>query len=303
MSLTIAEIYSTRFGTKLPLPRVVQDNIAKLRIVPVSYKPYRAPHHHKHIVKHKHEPRLPENWRENVLKEYVSKLKDKGDPDYFEMFAILNKLAPSNLSVLLSEALLILNKRDEQFRLRVSTLMFNKAITDNMFSIVMSDFAKQIAETIPDIKIDIKTQIELFPKLYNVEDTIVYPSSDDPKFDDKVVEWMSQKNKRRGYAKFLTQLFIRELVDGDVMKNGLENVLRDLDELTKKPKTETSEETTTHLVDFIFESSKILPSTHKDLRDLISVRISDILKMPRSEVPSLCMRSRFKLEDALKCVQ
>jgi hypothetical protein len=302
MSLTIAEIYSTRFGTKLPLPRIVQDNIARLRIVPVSYKPYRVSHH-KHTVKHKHEPRLPDNWRENVLKEYVSKLKDKGDPDYFEMFAILNKLAPSNLSVLLAEALTLFNKRDQQFRLRVATLMFNKAITESMFSVVMAEFVKQLAETIPEIRADIQTQIELFPKLYNIEDTIVYPSSDDPKFDDKVVEWMSQKNKRRGYAKFLTQLFILNLVDTCVMKNGLESVLRDLDELTKKPKTETSEEATTHLVDFIFESSKILPSTQTDLRVLISSRISDILKIPRPDVPSLCMRSRFKLEDALKCVQ
>lgn len=304
MSLTVADIYSTRFCEKLPLPDVVQDNIARLRISPAAYKPVRPPPRHNHKHKHEHAQRiLPENWRENVLKDYVSMLKDKGDPDYFDMFAILNKLAASNCEKLTGEALELLKKRDEQFRLRCTTLMFNKAITDAMFSVVIADMAKKLVETIPDIKADFQTHIEMFPKLYDINDTVTYPAAGDPEFDNKVVKWMSQKQKKRGCAKFMTQLYVRNMVSQDSMKNSLHLVIRDLEELVRKPKTESSEETTTSLVDFIFECSKVLPVTSSELRSLIRTAGSEILKIPRTETTSLCMRSRFKLEDTVKCVQ
>jgi hypothetical protein len=301
MSLTVANVYEVRFCEKLPLPQLVQDNIARLRISPATYKPVRPPMKHKH--KHDHSRILPDNWRENVLKDYVSKLKDKGDADYFDMFGILNKLAPSNLDKLTGEALELLKKRDEQFRLRCSTLMFNKAITDSLFSVVIADMAKKLVETFPDIKTDFQTQIEMFPKLYDINDTITYPVAGDPEFDNKVVLWMSQKQKKRGCAKFMTQLYVRDMVSTESMKQSLQVVIRDLEELVRKPKTETTEETTTSLVDFLFECSKVLPPTASELRATIHSSGSDILKIPRAETTSLCMRSRFKLEDTVKCVQ
>jgi hypothetical protein len=302
MSLTVAQIYSVRFATKLSLPRSVQDNIAKLRIVPVTFKPFRQPPQKHAVFRHK-QPSLPENWREKAISEYVSKLKDKGDPDYYEMFAMLNKLAPANMDILSKEAVKILTKRDEQFRLRISTLMFNKAITEPIFSSVIADFAKILVDTIPDIVEDLHTQIMLFPKLYDTAETITYPTSGDSDFDNKVIKWFGQKQKRRGYSKFMTQLFVRSLVSEEVIHNSIKHVIDDMNDTARQKHTSMTEENTTHLVDFLFECGKALPVSSEKLRKLLYVSASESLKVSRSELPSLCMRSRFKLEDLVKCVQ
>lgn len=303
MSLTSIDIFALRNCVKLPLPKTVQDNIARLRITPAQYKPVR------HITKprnhhHHHAPRiLQENWRERVLVEYVSKIKDKDDPDYFEVFSIFNKLAPSNMDLLSKEAITIIQKRDEQFRLRITTLLFDKAISDNIFASVMADCALKLSEPIPEVKEDLNTQIRMFSKLYNMEETVVFPSAEDPEFDAKVVNWMKQKTKRRGYSKFMTQLFVRKLVPEDLIQQTIQSVFEDLNETAKKKKIEQTEENVTHFVDFLFECAKILPPTCTELRSLIRNSATEFLKIPRPDVPSLCMRSRFKLEDAVKCVQ
>jgi hypothetical protein len=81
------------------------------------------------------------------------------------------------------------------------------------------------------------------------------------------------------------------------------HVSADLAAMAKQPKSEQSEENTTQYVDFLFETAKILPSSAKELRSLLSTFIESILEVPRPNLPSLNMRSRFKLEDAIKCVQ
>jgi len=73
--------------------------------------------------------------------------------------------------------------------------------------------------------------------------------------------------------------------------------------MAKQPKSEQSEENTTQYVDFLFETAKILPPTANDLRTLMKGFIQSVLEIPRAELPSLNMRSRFKMEDAVKCVQ
>lgn len=302
MSLTVAQIYSVRFGAKLSLPKSVQDNIAKLRIVPVTFKPFRqAPQ--RNVAFRQKQSSLPENWREKVLVDYVSKLKDKGDPDYYEVFANLNKLAPANIDKLSAETLVILSKRDEQFRLRVSTLMFNKAITEPLFSSVIGDFAKSLVSTFPEIVEDLHTQIMLFPKLYDTSETCVYPTHEDPDFDSKVVKWFGQKEKRKGYSKFMTELFVRSLVSEEIIHNSIKHVVDDINETASQKHTSMTEENTTHLVDFLFQCGKALPVSAVSLRKLLLDSALVTLKRPRPELPSLCMRSRFKLEDLVKCVQ
>jgi hypothetical protein len=142
MSLTVAQVYSVRFGTKLSLPRIVQDNIAKLRISAAAYKPVRHAQKHHPKQHHKSDPTASENWRIRCLAGYVSRIKDNEDKDYHNIFAMLNKVAPSNLKDLVTQASDIIASRDEEFRLRISALLFNKAITENAFVNVMADFAK-----------------------------------------------------------------------------------------------------------------------------------------------------------------
>lgn len=298
MSLTVSQIYSVRYGTKLALPRGVQDNIARLRITPAVYKPFRPA---------KHTPYRPrqeiENWRIKSLSAYVGKLKDKADPDYSEVFGILNIINTQNLVSLSNQAIALISKRDADFRLRVSTLLFNKAITESLFGGIMADCAVRLNTAIPDIQGDIITQLNMFTKLYDINDTLVYPRDGEEGFDDKVILWMKQKNTRRGYAKFVTHLYIRDLITEELMAATIQSVLKDLLESAQQPKSERTEENTTQYVDFLFESSKVLPVTSKAIRSIINERVQGILAIPKPDIPSLCMRSRFRLEDALKCVQ
>jgi hypothetical protein len=297
MSLTVAQVYGVRFAEKLSLPKIVQDNIARLRITPVAFKPYRPP------VRAPYRPKPVENWRENALVEAVRRVKERDDPEYDEVFSSLNKIAPRTLDKLSEKIVLNIKKRDEIFRLRITTLLFDMAISQSGYAILMSDCAKKLASEVPEIKEDLVTQTEMFPKLYNMTETLIYPSSEEAGYADKVVEWMRLKDKRRGYAKFMTQLFVRELVSEQMVGECMTHVSADLIGMAKQEKSEQSEENTTQYVDFLFETAKILPSSAKDLRTLMKAFIQTVLSIPRSDLPSLNMRSRFKLEDAMKCVQ
>ena len=305
MSLSVAQVYSVRFGTKLALPRLVQDNIAKLRISAAVYKPVRYPqkHHHPKQHHHKHDPTAAENWRIRSLAGYVSRIKDDGDPEYAEIFAMLNKLSGSNLVSLSDQTTTIIAKRDQEFRLRVSALLFNKAISESMFAGVMADFAVKLNTANSEIREDLILQANMFPTLYDINTTLTYPSSTEIGYTDKVVLWMKQKDKRRGYAKFLTQLFVRNLVTDEIMIGSLENVISEMKTIAKEPRTEQTDENTTQFVDFIMESAKLLPVGAKTVRELIKTSLTEFLAIPRADLPSLGMRSRFRLEDALKCVQ
>jgi hypothetical protein len=306
MSLTISQVYSVRFGVKLPLPKSVQDNIARLRITPVAYKPFRPPPKHGSFrPRHEHhvKPTVRDNWREKSLSNYVSILKDKGDPDYFEVFSILNKICASNLNELSKQIIEILHKRDQEFRLRVTTLLFDKAISEHLFAGVLADCAFQLNNEFSEVSEDFVTQAKMFTKLYDINTTLTYPVSTEPDFADKVVHWMKQKEKRRGYAKFLTQLFVRNLITEDIIVTSIQDVITEMTITAKQAKHEQTEENTTQYVDFLFESSKVLPSSAVDLRNTIKTALLEFLAIPRPLLPNLCMRSRFRLEDTLKCVQ
>jgi hypothetical protein len=297
MSLTVAQVYGVRFADKLPLPKIVQDNIARLRITPVAFKPYRPP------LRAPYRAKPVENWRENALVEAVRRVKERDDPEYDEVFGSLNKIAPRTLDKLSEKIVLNIKKRDEIFRLRVTTLLFDMAISQSGYAILMADCSKKLVSEIPEIQEDLIAQTEMFPKLYNMTETLTYPSSEEAGYADKVVEWMKLKDKRRGYAKFMTQLFVRELVTEQTVGECMSHVSADLVAMAKQVKTEQSEENTTQYVDFLFETAKILPATAKSLRTLMNLFIQTVLDIPRIELPSLNMRSRFKLEDAIKCVQ
>jgi len=301
MPLTVENVYSVRFGAKLPLPQMVQGNIAKLRIVPVIYKPIR-PVHAKHNG-FRNKPALSANWREVALVDVARRVKEREDPEYSEIFSILNKITASNMEKLSNDAIVYIQKRDDQFRLRVTMLLFDKAITQNAYAFVMSDFAKRISIVFPDILDDLSSQIELFPKLYNMTETFTFPSSDDPTFDKKVIEWSMQKDKRRGYAKFIIHLYNQNLIAESTVEKSILLVLKDLDDIVRTPKTPQVEENVTQFVEFLSETAKLIPKTSTALRAILRDGILVFLGTPKEELKSLNMRSRFKMEDTLKCVQ
>lgn len=301
MSLTVAQIYSVRFSPKLSLPKVIQDNIAKLRIAPATYRPIRLSQ-----KQHNYRPRInleSENWREKKLAEYVRKIKENDDPDYGQILGIFNKITAVTLAKLTDDIVVIIKKRDEQFRLRASALLFDKAIVQHAFSNIMADCARKLIEKIPEVKEDIQFQITMFPALYDLDKTLVFPLSSDENYSDKIVEVFRQKDKRRGYAKFVTQLYVREIVPEDTIYKSLVNVIDDIQELGRKERTQLTEENVMHFIDFLFETAKALPAKAVALRSLLNVSTNTILNIQKTEVPSITMRARFKLEDIKKCVQ
>jgi len=296
MALTVTDVYSVRFGAKLLIPIAVQNNISKLRITPVPYKPVRS--------FNRHGPRrvrssiaTPDNWREKILVEYVRRVKEREDPEYSDIFSIFNKISQSNLDKLSSDALVLIQKRDEQFRLRVSMLLFDKAITQISYSAIMAECAARLNDVIPEIADDLQSQISMFPTLYNMTETSVYPDSTDEKFDEKVIEWTKQKEKRRGYAKFMMELFTLDLITQESVKSAFEQVVKELNDVSRQPKTNQTEENTSQFVSFLYECSKVAKN---ELREYLKVSLQEFLTIPKEEVPSLNMRSKFKIEDALK---
>jgi hypothetical protein len=295
MDVTSALLYSVRFVEKIDLPQIIKDNISKLRLVPAAYRQgkfTRTP------VKQEQT-----NWRHKVLVDYVRRIREVADPDYEQIFSIFNKVAKPTLETLTNEAIEILKKKDKEFRLRVSTLLFDKAIRGSFYAGIMSEVAFKLNSVIPEISEDLESQASMFGTLYDMSDTITFPKDGEENYDDKIIQWSKQKDIRRGYSRFLTHLYICNLVSGKILQESMQKVLQDLDETIVQPKSEKSEENVTQYSDFLFEIAKLLPKTAVELRGLIQTRVDIIVKRPRSELPSLNMRSRFKLEDTFKCVQ
>jgi hypothetical protein len=300
MSVTIAQIYSVRFNSKLALPKIIQDNIAKLRISPATYRPAR-PIQRQHNNYRPKQPSESENWREKALVDIVRRVKEREDPEYSDIFSIFNKVAVATLEKLSKDAVEKIKVRDETFRLRIATLLFDKAITQHAYAFLMADMALRIATVIPEMKEDIQAQISMFPKLYNLTETLTYPHGLDSDFDNKVIEWMKQKEKRKGYAKFMVELSLRGLVTEECVKTGLQNVVSQLKQLIAQPKTDQIDENVGQFSVFLHETAKLTKSPI--LKAYLSETLKEILESPREWTPGLSARCRFKMEDAFKLVQ
>jgi hypothetical protein len=237
-------------------------------------------------------PPVDENWREKFLVEYVRKVREREDPEYSEVFSIFNKITHSSHKKLSNDIIALIQKRDEVFRLRVCTLLFDKAITNHIFASVMADCALILSNTIPEVVDDLRTQISMFDTLYNMNNTIALS-------DDNLIAWTKQKETRRGYAKFVTELNVRRLITDESVEKGLHDVLSELVTLLMEPKTPQVEEHIHQCAVFLFETVKIIPSTNVASRNLVRTALTDLLD--RSSV-SMSMKTTFKLEDALKLV-
>jgi hypothetical protein len=166
----------------------------------------------------------------------------------------------------------------------------------------MAECARVISATIPDMVDDMVAQADMFPKLYNLNETITFPSSTDGDFDNKVIEWMKQKEKRRGYAKFMMELSLRGLVTTERVQSGLNDVVSELGEIAKQPRSAQTEENVGQFAVFLFETAKLAKNSLV-LKTFMKNSIGAILMTDKGSLPSLNMKSRFKLEDAFKLVQ
>ena len=283
--MDIATIYSARTRPRPDLDSSILDIISRLKI---SFKPtFRRPF----PPKKRHDREETSNWRENVLVDVVRKVREKDDADYDAVSAILNKISKQTYAKLVGELLEYMSKRDALFRLRVTTLLFDRGVRQNFYAPIMADVYAEIVKTQPDASDDLMTQIQMFDKLYDTGNVTVLPASSDPGFNDAIIAWTKQKEMKRGFAVYLAELYSRELVTQDTMLGIVRVVLGDLAVSIKTPKTSAVEEHVDALARFLFAVAKKVP---------IRKEVADILAVPRSECPSLNMKSRFCLEDAAK---
>lgn len=286
--ISVADIYNLRFGPKLALPKIIQENIAKLRISPAHYRPVRPPP--RHYKKQQGPSDATNNWREKALADIVRRVREREDPEYSDVFAIFNKLAKSNVEKLSNDTVLLIQKREETFRLRVSTLLFEKAITNHAFASVMADCALILSKAIPEIVEDLQTQVSMFDTLYDMSDTITYSVTD-------VVRWTSQKEKRRGYAKFMCELNTRGVMSEVYVQKGLQDVVSELKTSAVAPKSEQNDENIQQFAVFLYETAKLIP-VGCSVRKTLHTSLTEFMKAGHT-IP---MKTKFKLEDALKLV-
>lgn len=283
--MDIQQIYAARSLPREPLEQTIVDIIAKLKI---SFKaPFRRPTAPQPRRQPSHEN---PNWRENVLVDVVRKVREKDDPDYDTINAHINKLTKQTFVKLIGEILAKLEARDELFRLRVTTLLFDRGIRQNFFAPIMADAYVEIVKKHPSASKDLETQVSMFDSLYDANKVVSVPPSSDPGYDEAILEWTKHKEMKRGFAVYIAELYTRKLIPEERMSVILNTVFHELRESIQASKTSANEEHVDALVRFLYA---VAPKTK------IGVKLQEILKLPRESVPSLTMKSRFKLEDAL----
>ena len=293
--MEIAMMYAARSGPKVPLSSVCLEIISRMRLTAVSYRPAAHAHARKNYRKHT-PPRMPDNWRHKALVDTHRRVREKDDADYEVVVECINKLSKIHFEGFLAQTLEALGKRDELFRLRVSTLLFDRGIRQVFFAPLIADFIQKVSEKIPDMKEDIKAQVDMFETLYDASAVVVVPNADDPTYEDTIIAWMKQKEKKRGYAVMVGELFSRGLVPHETMESMLGAIVEDLGKSSRLGKSEVTTEHVDHLVRFLY-------AVAPHIRGQLITEIQATLAHPKAEMPSFTMKSRFKLEDELKILQ
>lgn len=281
--MDVSSIYALRPSVKQPLPDSVVEIFSKLR---TSFRPvFRRP-------VRREPPIEAANWRQNVLVETLRKVREKDDADYDEINAAINKLSKPTYSKLTDLIKSKIAARDAMFRLRVTTLLFDRGIRQNFYASMLADLYLDIVKSEEDARADLATQVAMFDSLYDTSAVTIVPSSTDSGFDAALITWTKQKETKRGFAVYTAELYSRGLIPEETMAAFVSTIVDDLRETIVQAKTPPTEEHVDHLVRFL---AAVAPKV-KEVKPMVAV----ILALPRPSTPSLCMKSRFKLEDVAK---
>lgn len=280
---SVISIYALRPSVKQPLPDSVIEIFSKLRTTfrPVYRRPVR-----------REPPVEAANWRQNVLVETLRKVREKDDADYDEINAAINKLSKPTYAKLTELIKAKIAARDAMFRLRVTTLLFDRGIRQNFYASMLADLYSDIVKAEGDARSDLAAQVEMFDSLYDTAAVTIVPSSTDAGFTDALIAWTKQKETKRGFAVYTSELYSRGLIPEATMATFVETIVNDLRESIRHVKTPPTEEHVDHLVRFL---AAVAPKVKS-----IKTMVCGILAVPRPETPSLCMKSRFRLEDVAK---
>jgi hypothetical protein len=282
--MDISTFYTLRSSPRDPLDETIRQIISKLKI---SFKPsFRRP------VFKRAPAEETTNWRELALLSVHRKVREKDDLDYDEVNAFLNKLTKQTYDKMMVAIMEKLDKRDSMFRLRVTTLLFDRGVTQTFYAALMADAYKDIAGAYPDARQDLMVQVMMFDKLYDSANVTIVPSQTDPSYNDAIIAWYKQKEKKRTFAVYVSELFSRGLIPQELMSGFVKTIGDDLKESVRQPKTPAAEEHVDALVRFVFAVAAKVP----EVKD----PVKQVLAIPKAETPCLNMKSRFKLDDSLK---
>ena len=191
----------------------------------------------------------------------------------------------------MADFLVLLKKRDALFRFRVTTLLFDSGIKMNFFAPIMADAYAEIAKAYPDALHDLASQTAMFGQLYNTDNITIVPATTAVGYDAALIAWTKQKEIKRGFAVYVSELYTRGLVPQETMDGFVKQVMDDLYDSIRDVNTPANAEHVDALVRFIFAVSPKVP---------MKTALFEVLKTPKAETPSLNMKSRFRLEDAAK---
>ena len=299
--MDVATLYSLRSAPKVDLSPACMAIIEKMRRTQVTYKPVahvhgRRGHPHGHGRRSTPTNTVPDNWRIKALIDTHRRLKEREDPEYHVVVTSVNKLSNEHFDTFVKDTLEVIGKRDHVFRLRISTLLFDRGVLQNFFAPLISRFIKVLVEKVPDMREDILAQVEMFDTLYDAANVVIVPHSSDPAYSEAIFAWVKQKEKKRGFAVMVGELYTNGLVPVTTIKAILNSVLADLETTAAAVKTDATEEHVDHLARFLFA---VAPNVRGEMVD----QLQAVLDMPRPSLPSLTMKSRFKIMDALKVLK
>lgn len=297
---TPTDLYSMRTLNLLPVPQVVQDMIAMMQLAPVAQFFAKKPNFKKGT------PAAANSWRTAVLVSRRTEIKHD-DPDYEAVLSITNKASPSTVSGNVQSIKDILKKRedDQVFRMRIVTLLFERGVAMPFFSKLIANIFELLFRDVPIVKEDLQfsCSTDSFNKMFDQSTTILFPKSTEADYDDKVCAWSKKKELRRGFGMFVTELYVRGLVDDDVLVAATSSTLDEMADIIVKPANKALSENVDQLVTFLFESTKVISARFgKDhaIVKLVTTKCGDMYKIPKTDTPCLGMRSRFKLDDISK---
>ena len=300
--MEVAAIYAARSAPKVPLSSVTTDAIAKMRLTAMTYRPSAHVHHGKQRSYHRRTPPaplLPDNWRQKAILEVHRRVKEREDPDYDVVVESVNKLSKEHFNTFVEQTLAVLKKRDHVFRIRVATLLFDRGVQQNFFAPIIASFIQVLAREHEGVHEDILTQVEMFDTLYDASKVILVPPSTDPTYDDTIIAWTKQKEKKRGFAVLVGELYNVGIIPLATMELLLRSIAHDLEASATQAKDPSIEEHVDHLGRFVFA---VAPNLKGGLPRFVD-QIRAILGLSRPMTPCLNMKTRSKLEDALKLLK
>jgi hypothetical protein len=282
--MDVATLYSLRSSPRPALSDVIRNTISTLKI---SFKPS----FRRQIVR-----RAPaeeaSNWRELAMLAVHRKVREKDDADYDEVNAFLNKLTKQTYDKMMVGIMERLDKRDSMFRLRVTTLLFDRGIQQTFYAPLMADAYKDIASAYPDARQDLMVQVMMFDTLYAETNVTIVPHHTEAGYAEAIIAWTKQKEKKRTFAVYVSELFARGLIPQELMSAFVKTIMDDLKECVRQQKTPAGEEHVDALVRFVFAVAAKVPEVKDPVRQVLGI--------PKAETPCLNMKSRFKLDDSLK---